>query len=359
MQTSIKFDRLKGLTTEQQMRALAGAASFEFAKPSMMLDMGKSAVAARELRLLGQDERKAPDADRIKSWLKVHGAKYGLKYATPDANDILTDVANEMEEFFHTNMQEMDTAFTLLFDLVDLRGSTHDHFDIIDTNAGITFTQRQPGAKIEVRKAISESKTTVNYLSFSDGLGILDEWLQFNMFWNVDEALAEFRAQWWDKMASYHYGLLTALSSSIDESFSTDDPTTFNNAAGTILRAVRSKGYAAGQNAGFYIVCALEKVGRVMAMLSATQGSQMVSFGTVAQPIAYSVRGVIGTTHVTADDTGYYLVLPGRKMKRGVWKDLQVESGRNIYIKAEDMTGDGQYNAAIGDSDQVRRVKYS
>lgn len=359
MHTSIKFDRLKNLTKEQKLRALAGAASFEFKKPSMMLDMGSVAVQAKDLRMLTGEQRQPITAERIKSHLKVNGSRYGMKYATPDANDILTDVSNEMEEFFHTNMPEMDTAFMLLFDLVDLRSSTHDHFDIVDTNAGITFTQRQPGARIEIRRDISESKTTVNYLSFSDGLGILDEWLDFNMFWRIDEALGEFRAQWWDKMASYHYGLLTALSAGVDEAFDTDDPTTFNNAASGILRDVRSKGYGVSQNAGFYIVCAPEKVGRVMRMLTAEQGSQIVSFGTVGEPIAYRVEGVIGTAHVTAADTGYYLVLPRRKMKRGNWKDLEVESARNIYVKAEDMTADGRYNAAIGDSDQVKRVKYS
>ena len=122
---------------------------------------------------------------------------------------------------------------------------------------------------------------------------------------------------------------------------------------------MRDKGYAAGQNAVFYAVCAPEHLGRIERMLTAQRGSAMVDYGTVGQPLAYSIGGVISTTHVPANSSGYYLVLPGRKLKRGVWKDLTVESARNVYVSAEDIVGVGQYNAAIGDSDQVRRVLFS
>lgn len=360
MQTNIRYRALNSLPDDQKRLALAGAIDFQFKMGNAMLDLNKHVVNARKLKMLDDgSEMKAADVDRIKSFLQARGADYGIKYATPDSNPELTDIANQMAEFYHTNMPELDTAFMLLFNLVDLRGSTHDHFDIIDTNAGITFAQRLPGQEIEIRRDISESKTTVNYLSFSDGLGLLDTWLQFNQFWNIEEALSEFWAMWWDKMASYHYGLFTALGAGIDEAFATDDQTTFNNAAAGIIRDVRSSGYAVGQNAQFDIVCAPEKVGRILAMLEASRGSMMVHFGTASQPVAYSVRSVIGTTQVTAADTGYYLVLSGRKIKRGVWKDLQIESARNIYVKAEDITADGQYNAAIGDSNQVKRVKYA
>lgn len=350
MKTAIKWDKLKGLTKEAQLKLLAGAIDFEFKKPMLALELAPKAVMAKHLH--GAEKIPAPSFERIKSFL-------ASKYGTPSDTPALTDVSNEFEQFIHANMPEMDMAFAALFDLVDLRGSVHDHFDIIDTNMGVTFNQRAPGEEIKVRRAITEAKTTVSMLEFVDGVGILDRWLDFQMFWNIDEVIAEFRAKYYDKMAATHYALLTAQSSGIDQAFATDDTTTFNNAAATIIRACRTAGYAVGDNPEFYAVCAPEKVGRVQRMLTALNGSAIVQMGTVSQPVAYRVGGVISTSHVAAADTGYYLVLPGRKIKRGVWLDLSTENARNVYSSATDIVARGRYNAAIGDTAQIRRVKYA
>lgn len=351
MRTSLKYDALKGMTREQQLAALKAAISMEMAKPALAIELAGPQVfkGYHAVNDSGM-KREAPTFERIKSFLAT-------KYATTSNNPVLNDVANEFEQFFHTNMPEMDMGFAALFDLVDLRSSTHDHFDILDTNAGISWNQRKPGEETKIRRAITEAKATVNYLEFSDGLGLLDAWLDFQQFWNIDEAIAEFRSKYYDKMASTHYGLLTATS--VETAFATDDPTTFNAAAADIIRKCKDKGYGVSASTDFYIVCAPEKVGRLQRMLTAQVGSAIVAAGTVSTPIGFRVKGIISSTQVTAADTGYYLVLPGRKMKRGVWKDLTIESARNITVSATDLVGVGRYNAAVGDSDQVRRVKYA
>jgi hypothetical protein len=350
MKTAIKYNALKGMDTQTQLKTLAGAISFEFQKPQLCLEIAGQKGLSNVHGLKGAANE--PGFERIKAHL-------ALKYGTASDNPHLVDIANQMEQFYHTNMPELDLGFTLLFDLVDLRNSTHDHFDILDTNAGLSWAQRLPGQPIKIRKAITEAKATVSYIEYADGLGLLDQWLQFNQFWNVDEAVAEFRATAFAKMASAHYGLLTALSSGVNQAFATDDVTTANNAAATILRAVKSKGYGTNQNAGFYAVCAPEHVGRLERMLTAQRGSAMVDAGTVSQPLAYRIQGIISSTDIPANSTGWYLVLPGRKLKRGVWMDLTVESGRSIYTSATDLVGRQQFNAAIGDTDQVRRVLFS
>lgn len=350
----LHLHKLSRLTDEQKVRTLAQAANFFMKMPFMAMDMAPSAVTANpNVRLVSGQKTAPPSVDSIKSFLVAQ------KYATPDDNDELTDVSNQFEQFFHTNMPEIDVGWAQLFGLVDLRQSTHDHFDILDTNAGLSWNQTAPGEKVKIRRAITEAKATVGVLTFSDGLGLLDDWLRFNQFWNVQEALMEFRNTAFDKMAQIHYGLLTALGAGVDVAFDTDDATTFNNAGSSLLRAVRGKGYAAGQNAQFDIACAPEHVGRILKMLTATRGSAIVDHGTVDQPIAYSVRSVVSTTHIPANSTGYYLVLPGRKIKRGLWKDLTVEDARNAYVRATDLVGTMQFNAAIGDVAQVRRVKFA
>lgn len=369
MKTAIKFDKLAACADPQaKLKMLVGAAAFEMQKAALGMDVIESIPGALTLQkgfnALGPAANvPAISNDMLKNFLRRKlGAQLkaaGMKYATPSDNPILEDLSQVFAQFFHSNMPELDMGWSVLFDMVDLRGSTHDHFDVDDTNAGLLWSQRQPGAATKIRKIISESKTTVPYLEFSDGLGILDAWLDYNQFWRVDEAIAEFRSTYYDKMASLHYGLFTALSSAVDQAFSADDATTFNAAAGAILRNVRGKGYAVSQNSKFYIVCNPENVGRLMRMAAAVQGSQLVAFGTQKEPIAYTIAGIISTTYVTAADTGYYLVLPGRKNKRGVWKDMTTEMSRNIYTSASDIVGVGRFNAVIGDSDQVKRVKYA
>jgi len=62
---------------------------------------------------------------------------------------------------------------------------------------------------------------------------------------------------------------------------------------------------------------------------------------------------------VPSNDTGYYLILPGRKLKRGLWQDLSVEQMRNIMSRATDWAASAQYNPILGDSNQVRRVLFA
>lgn len=354
--TVSKFAALATLAGADLYKGLAQAVNFELGLPALYLDQlgGAPVVAGKSVLFAAANDDTPPG-------LKAAGLKASLarKFATTSDNPILSDISNRVESFFHTNMPEMDLQWTNLFDLVDLRSSNQDSFDLTDTNAGIAFARIDQGGKIKVRREITEASTTVPMLTYGDGIGLLDDWLRFQKWWKVEEVVSEFRAKWFDTVASAHYSLLTALSSGVDVAFATDDTQTFNNAAAGVLRAVRDKGYGAGPQAQFWIVCAPEKVGRILKMLEATQGSQLVAYNANAQPIAYRVAGVIATTYVTAADTGYYLVLPGRKLKRGNWKDLTIESTRDIYARSTDWVGHGQFNAIVGDTAQVRRVKYA
>lgn len=341
----------------EKRKAIANGVAFELKKAALAPDIAGRRAVGNIVRAKGMPELSPLTPDQIKSALRQKLA--GQKYSTPDADPILTDVANEFEEFIHTNMPDLDMAFQVLFKLKDLRGSTHDHFDIIDTSKGITWRQRKPGEPIKLRKNFSESKSTVNYVEYAEGVGILDQWLQFNQFWNIEEVVAEFVALYYRKMAEVHYGLFTALGSGVDESYSTDDVKTANAAAATILRNMDSDGRAVGDNPTFYAVTNPENVGRLEKMLTAQRGSAIVAQGTVDQPLVHRIGGIISTVHVDSDDTGWYLVLPERKIQRGVWMDMTMESTRDITVSAEHMVGRGQYNAAIGNSDQVRRVKFS
>ena len=77
------------------------------------------------------------------------------------------------------------------------------------------------------------------------------------------------------------------------------------------------------------------------------------------QPVTVHVSQVVASVNIPANTGGYYLVLPGRKLKRGDWLDLTVESKRDIYVRASDYVGTFQTNAAIGDQDQIARVLFT
>lgn len=357
MRTLHKFEKLGTITDSgAQLKALEQAITIEFGLPAMFADMGGQPRVedVNGIKVIGGKGGNihVPSAERVKSYLAT-------KWAVPGDNPNLADTAGRVVEFFHTNMPDMDLGYQQAFDLVDLRSSNQDSFDILDANNGITFQQVKPGAEVKIRRGVTDSKASIGVCTFADGVGILDDWLRFQKWWSVSDTVAEFNAQAWDKLASWHYNLLTALSSSVDVAFDTDDTKTLNKGAAKILRNVAGKGYGASSNAGFVIYCAPEDVGRITKMLTATAGSLIVAYQAHVQPITVRVSAVVATTHLPANVGGYYLVLPGRKLKRGVWKDLTIETQRNIYVRAQDYVGTFQANAAIGDTDQVVRIKFT
>jgi hypothetical protein len=363
MRPHFNFAKLAALPDiEAKRKAIAKAVGFNLHLPQLVIDvLGSKAPYVRAANdgghvgvknLSGMPAVKAPTDAEFEAGLR-------RKYATPDSSPVLTGPLQVVASWYHDNMPEIDTGYLALFDMVDLRGTFHDKFEINTTSLGLTWSQRKPGAPTEIRRSPAENTLDVPYIEYSEGLGILDVWLQFNKFWRVSEAVAEFMATEQDKRAGVHYGLFTALGAGINQAFATDDASTLNAAAAGILRTLRGKGLAIAPNAQFDIVCAPENCGRILAMLDAQRGSPMIAFGTQKQPIAFQIRNVICTTYVPANTGGYYLVLPGRKIKCGMWMDVKLESKRDIYVSAEDWVGRTQYNAAIAEQDQVRRVLFS
>lgn len=335
----------------QRLKALAEAIDLDLSVPQNYLDLqGGKAANQTDVHNLGRKAPELPNVDRVKAFL-------AQKYTTPSDTPALSDVAASMTEVFHTNMPTVDLGWTNLFTVHDLRSSTSDHFEILDTNAGITFAQRAPGEEVKVRRNIFEDLLTVKYAEFADAVGVLDAWLDYQKWWNVQQVVAEFVAKAWDKKAAMHYGLINALGSGINQAFVTDATQTFNTAASGIVRSLEASGISTASP--FKILTSPERVGYILKMLEAQRGSNAVAFGASVQPLAYTVDQVIASSHIPANATGYYLVLPFRKLQSGNWKDLTTESDRDIYKAATDIVGRMRFNAAVGEANQVRRVAFS
>lgn len=353
--TTINYAAIAKMPEAEQGKALAQAISFELQKPQLVQDMlgGQAALHTGHVKTLdqlrGQAVAPAPvTLERAKAYL-------ARKWTVPGDTPVLESVAGQVQDWYHTNMPSIDTAYEALFDYIDLRTSSQDHFSINSTQFGVTYKQLRPGEQVKIRRAVTEDELIVRYLEIGDGVGILLDWLRFQQWWRIDEVIAELRANFYATKARHHYQLFTAMGSGINVSFATDDVSTFNAAVAGLVRGVEG----VGSNPGVYVMVPPEQAGRIQRMLMSVVGSPIVASGTMGQPIAFTVRGVIMSTEIPANSAGYYLVLPGRKLKRADWQDLTVRSAHDIYTNAEDWVARGKYNAAIGDAAQVRRVMFA
>ena len=357
------LSRLRTLPEDQQKTALRGMVALGLKLPHMALDM----LGTRAANLFADPKSKMagaaptiPTVDDIKRYLTSDdaAAKHfrGQKWAVPGDNPQLTDVANAMNQFYH-ELPAIDQGYLPLFDFVDMRASAETAFEIINTSLGVTWTRIGDAGNQKVRREIAEGSVSIGYLTYGAGLGIQDDWFRFNKFYLVEDAVREFQAKYFSTLADVHYALFTGLAAGVNVAFATNDQQTLNNAGAAIARAMEPKGYGSS-NMQFDIITSPEQVGRILQMLEARQGSTFVAMQN-RQPIAWTVRNVIASTRVTSGDTGYYLVLPNLRNKRAQWLDPTLESERIASAAATDWYGRAQFNAAIGDSSQVRRVLFA
>ncbi len=247
-----------------------------------------------------------------------------------------------------------DRGYEALFKERDLRTSTSKTFEIVDITGGITFTQQEPGEEAELSELPTASKTTISMLRFTGGFPILDDWLRFNELYKIDDLAEDTVKRWYDQKADLFYTLLELLSSSINQSFSTDDVTTINNACSQIITDLTAAGAGIGAGNRFYITCHPNLLARIYKAMAAV----FTNPNTNNNQIVYMIAGVIPTAKIAA--THYYVSLPGYKTVRGEWEDLNTrEPQRNELKLGADHVWTGSYNAAIASLLQHRRCQLS
>jgi len=251
-------------------------------------------------------------------------------------------------------IQTPDRGYEILFDEVDMRASQSDTFEVLDVSGGATFYQQLAGEEAKLSKIPASAKTLVGFLRFTGGFNILDDWLRFNKYYLIDQLFSDTVKRWFDKKAVIHYGLLAALSSSINEAYDTDDVTTINNACASILTNLQAAGYAVDENSQFVITCNPKTRGRIFKALAATYLLPNANNNQVL----YNIRTVVSTTKIA--NTSYYVSLPGGKNQRGEWEDLNMRPPqRNEMVLGAAHVWTGAYNPIIGEARQHRRCALS
>jgi hypothetical protein len=251
-------------------------------------------------------------------------------------------------------LKSPDRGYEALFDEVDMRASNNDTFEVLDVTGGVTFYQQVAGEEAKLSRLPKTAKASVGFCRFTGGFPILDDWLRFNKYYLIDQLFADTTRRWFDKKATLFYSLLAALSSSINQSYTTDDVTTINAACAAILEDLAAEGYIVDENSQFAITCAPSLRARIYKAIAAS----FVNPNTNNNQIVYNISTLISTTKLA--NTSYYVSLPGGKSQRGEWEDLNMRPPqRNELALGADHVWTGVYNGVIGEAKQYKRCALS
>ena len=199
---------------------------------------------------------------------------------------------------------------------------------------------------------VTTAKSTGTKMIIAAAIGILDDWINYSQFWNLNQAANEARSKYYDKQATDHYTVLAAISSDQNQAFATDDITTINNACAKIFSDCQAKGFVLTGNESFVLRAHTDLKARIEKAFALTFNGMSTS----PNQLVWNVNRTY-TTKIA--NTSYYVGLPGRKAKRGIWSDLTAETDRDILLRGTDVAYTGEYNMAIGEEDQFRRCALS
>lgn len=329
-------DRLKAMDMLERRQKLAGVltAFFQGTLPALgpAEEIAKEAGVDREL------------VQKVMSLMAQKGMT-----GPSDAPDVMNRNQPVTAGVFYTAIVDpiADFGFEELFDLVDMRGAGQTSFDIIDVTNAITFAEVKTGERMKVY-GVTTAKSTVTKMIVAAAIGILDDWINYAQFWNLNQAANEARSKYYDKQATDHYTVLAAISSDQNQSYVSDDITTINNACAKILSDCAGKGYVLTGNESFELRAHTDLKQRIEKAFALTFNSPNSSNNQLVHTIARKY-----TTKLA--NTSYYVGLPGKKAKRGIWSDLSAETDRDILLRGTDVAYCGEYNMAIGEEDQFRR----
>lgn len=321
----------------------------------MKLLYGHKVFEWKNIEQVPPGERKAVIVDAAqKALIKIATAPLGVqggKMVGTDANLVaVAPIVLVMSD----SIKAPDRGYEVLFDEVDMRASQSDSFEVLDVTGGVTFYQQKPGQEAKLSKLPTTAKTSVGYLRFIGGFPILDDWIRFNKYYLIDQLFADTVRRWYDQKATLVYGLMAALSSGINEAYSTDDITTINNACANILINLQAAGYAVDENSQFVLTCNPSLRARIFKAIAAS----FTNPNTNNNQIVYNISTVVSTTKLA--NTTYYVSLAGGKNQRGEWEDLNLRPPqRNELVLGADHIWTGAYNAIIGEAKQHRRCALS
>lgn len=336
--------KMKDMDLEERRAKLAGALTlyFQGKHPAQIETVAPAIHIAKEL---GVDE------ELVRKVLSIAVQK-GMTGPSDAPNLMNRNQPITADVFYLAELDPLASyGFEEIYDLVDMRGSGQTSFDILDVTNSITFAEKKSGEKMKVY-GITDAKSTITKMTIAAAIGILDDWINYAQFWNINQAAVEARSKYYDKMATDHYAAFAVACAVNVQAFSTDDITTINNACAARFTALANLGYILTGNERFILRANPALKARVEKAFALTFNGMSTSPNQLVHNVdrAYSTK--LSASYI-------YLGLPGRKAKRGIWKDLTAETDRSILLQGTDVAYSGEYNLGIGETAQFTRLALS
>ena len=290
-------------------------------------------------------------------------AKNTLVQAFGTSGDFPSSILEVIDKYHLTTY--FDTGYEQIFDMMDMRSSNRNGFDISDVQSGLTFKLIPEGMKVEIYK-MSGTKVTVTLDMYGGGLGWSRRLFDDREYWTIEDNAIEFRNQAFSSKAQDFYDLIEAVAVTYDVAWQAvtgnipntnenyvpiRDINTINLACEEILLRLRNSGMGITPTSPFIILAPIQLKGRIPRALGMVQQP----FASSTTQLNYNVS-VIYTLMLTST-TDYYVIFPKKKLKGANRMDLTVFSDFDIEAYTDIAVGWQRYGGAIGELGQISRCK--
>ncbi|MFA5186626.1 MAG: hypothetical protein WC551_09140 [Patescibacteria group bacterium] len=278
------------------------------------------------------------------------------------SGDFPTSVLEVLEKYQITTY--FDTGYEEIFNMIDMRASRRNGFEILDVEDGLTFALVPEGAKAKIYKFWG-AKATVTLDMYGGGLGWSRRLFDDEEYWNLENSAIAFRNKAYSSKAQDFYDLIEATAATYDLTWqavtpagvaNTDkdynairDVNTINKACENILTRVNTFGFGATPNSEFIILAPIQLKTRLPRALGIVQQPFAGSVGYTA----YNVR-IIWTMMLTATDK-YYVILPKNKLVGANRMDLTIFGQFDPVSYSDIAVGWQRYGGAVGELKQLVR----
>jgi hypothetical protein len=335
-----RFEAAGGLNSPENVKNLLGATQAFMQQP---VRYGRAFKAASQAFAATGDGKAALQA-----------------FAT--SGDFPTSVLEVLAKY--QQLTYFDTGYEEIFNMIDMRGSRRNGFELLDVEDGLTFALVPEGAKAKLYK-FSGAKATVTLDMYGGGLGWSRRLFDDEEYWNVENSAIAFRNKAYSSKAQDFYDLIEATAATYDLAWqavtpagvaNTDkdynairDINTINKACENILGRVNTLGFGVTPNSEFIILAPIQMKTRLPRALGIVQQPFAGSVGFAA----YNTR-IVWTMMLTATDK-YYVILPKNKLVGANRMDLTIFGQFDPLSYSDIAVGWQRYGGAVGELKQIVR----
>ncbi len=293
-------------------------------------------------------------------------ARAALMQGFATSADFPSSVLEVLDKFHQ--LTYFDTGYEQIFNMMDMRNSNRNGFDILDVISGLTFALVPEGAKAKLYK-MSGAKVSVTLDMYAAGLGWSRRLFDDREYWTIEDNAVEFRNKAFSSKAQDFYDLIEATAATYDLAWqavtpagvtttnenydSIRDINTINKACENILTRLKDLGMGITPNSEFIILAPHQLKGRLPRALNIVQQP----FASSTPRAVYNTR-VVYTLMLTSS-TEYYVIYPKNKLKGANRMDLTIFSDFDIEAYADIAVGWQRYGGAIGELKQLVRCSTS